>query len=178
MYLDAFNYTLFKLTIAKFVHSTVHSFSAYLDGLPPTKSDNVPCNAAVFPYPFGYTNLETSHALSRPIAPFFALLLLCFASSTMAAFNGSTDALFLDDFFGEFTNGGDYLAGAVPEVGWPLSDWETGASSVPAASTTSLRKSPSFLLISYSMRYSEALSGLFFISIYFIFYSDFYSLST
>lgn len=95
----------------------------------------------------------------------------------MAAFNGSTDPLFVDDFFGEFTNGGDYLAGAFPEVGWPLSDWETGASSVPAASTTSLRKSPSFLLIFYCMRYSEALSGLFFISIYFNFYFDFYSLS-
>lgn len=87
----------------------------------------------------------------------------------MAAFNGSTDALFGDDFFAEFSHGGDFLVGGLPEAVWPLSDGETGASSGPAASLTSLRKSPSFLLIPYSVQYlGLSLSFLyFFISIFF-----------
>lgn len=168
MYLDAFKLTLLKLTIAKLVHSTVRSFSADLDALPHTKLTMSPAMLLFF----------LSHSDTRTWRPsltikthctVFALLLLCLTYSTMAAFNGSTDALLGDAFFGEFTNGGDFLVGGLPEAVWPLSDGETGVSSGPAASPTSLRKSPSFLLISYSCCSAPGLFVSFSLFLYFYF---------
>ena len=86
----------------------------------------------------------------KPNCTFFALLLLCFTYSTMAALGTGSGPLLGDAFFGEFTNGGDFWLGGSPEQIHSLGDGETVASSVAVASPTSLRKSTSFLLISYS----------------------------